>query len=334
MERLDAGFTQYWSELRAALIAHLTTSTPTFFLDLAEPDTQMIKHLIGGGKNLRGCTVLAVCDALGGSIDSALPAAVAIECVHSASLIHDDLVDGDKVRRDRPAAWIIHGSRRAVLLGDVMFATALVRCAELGREEVLTLSRAIAMLAAGAYKEPLNLSEVESSLTENQPAPALYEQIIGLKTGALFAASAELGAIAAQATPVLRQAAFEFGARVGEAYQIADDLQDIVNRGNSRMLSQPQAATLAILRAHFDARPNRYSALGSTDVVNRIDHDFVQLTGAMEAEIRRRIALARRALAPFAERPSLAFLHALPAAIVQPVQSLTAVTMAEPNNVR
>jgi len=68
--------------------------------------------------------------------------------------------------------------------------------------------------------------------------------------------------------------------------------------------------------------------------VNRLDHDFVQLRGAMEAEIRRRIALARDALKPFPERPSRAFLHTLPATIIEPVQSLTAVTMAEPNSVR
>jgi len=318
MERVDLDFTRYWGELRAELTAQLNRWTLVFFRDLPAPDAQTIEGLIRGGKKLRGCMVLAVCDALGGPIGSALPTAVAIECVHAASLIHDDLVDGDRTRRDRPATWIVHGSRRAVLLGDLIFATALQRSAELGREEVLTLSRAVAMVAAGAYKESLDMREIETVLPRDTLARPLYERIIYLKTGALFAAAAQLGAIAAQATPLLREAAFEFGARMGEAYQIADDLEDVVNGAGARMMSPSQLATLASVLAYFDVPTNGLAPISGINLLDRLDRSVEQLALAMEAEIGRRIALARQALAPFPERPHLALLHTLPAAIVEP----------------
>jgi geranylgeranyl pyrophosphate synthase len=210
----------------------------------------------------------------------------------------------------------VHGSRRAVLLGDVIFATALQRTAELGREEVLTLSRAIAMLAAGAYKEPLDAREIDSAMANDTLAQPLYERIIYLKTGALFAAAAELGAIAAQATPLLRGAAVEFGARMGEAYQIADDLEDLVAHAGSSTISPQQRASLASLCAYFDMAPNGRAAISRTKL---LDRNIGELIAAMEAEIARRIALARQALESFPERPRLAMLRALPAMIVEPV---------------
>lgn len=303
MERVGQEFTHYWGELRAELTARMSACTRVFFGDLSAPDVHTIEGVIRDGKKIRGCTVLAVCDALGGPIERALPTAVAIEYVHAASLVHDDIVDGDRTRRQRPAAWIVHGRRRAVLLGDVIFATALQRSAEIGREEVLTLSRAIAMVAAGAYKETLDARESATVLADGKRACSVYEQIIYLKTGALFAAAAELGAIAAEAAPPLRNAAFQFGARMGEAYQIADDLQDVLDRSGAAARSAQELAIMATLHSHFDLPPNADAAL----------------VAAMKTEIRRRIALALQALVSFPEGSRVALLRALPAAIVEPM---------------
>lgn len=303
MEWIDEDFTRYWEDLRTKLTAQMAACMPAFFGDLPTPDLSTIEGVVGNGKKIRGCMVLAVCEALDGPIERALPTAVAIECVHAASLVHDDIVDGDRTRRQRPATWVVHGRRRAVLLGDVMFATALQRSAELGRDEVLTLSRAIAMVAAGAYKEPLEVHETDTLLTEGKRARSLYEQIIYLKTGALFAAAAELGAIAAKAPLPLRAAAFQFGAHMGEAYQIADDLQDVANRRGAVARSAQELAVLATLHAHFNVHANAGSGL----------------VALMKTEICRRIALARRALSGFPEGPRGALLHALPAAVVQPI---------------
>jgi len=293
MERLAHDITPYWAGLRAELASELAEWIPVFFRDLAPSEIRTIQALVQDGKKLRGSIVLAVCDALGGSRVRAMPSAVAIECIHSASLIHDDFVDSDRTRRDAPALWMVHGSRRAVLLADVIFATALQRSAELGREEVLTLACAIAKVAAGAYKEPLDPAELEGAMSDSTVAHSIYDRIIYLKTGALFAAAAELGAIAAGASPALRKAAVEFGARSGEAYQMADDLNDVVSHAASPTLTTQQKATLAALLTCFELRGDRAALAPST---------LEKLLAAMEAAIGTRIGRAREALHPFGDR--------------------------------
>jgi geranylgeranyl pyrophosphate synthase len=229
-------------------------------------------------------------------------------------LIHDDLIDGDRTRRDRPATWTVHGGRRAVLIGDVIFATALARSAEIGNAVVLSLSRAIAMLAAGAYHEPLELGDLQAIVANDALARSLYERTIWLKTGALFGAAAELGAIAAKAPPVQRRAAFDFGAHLGEAFQIADDLEDTVSR-DVTALSPEQCATLTTLAACFGAR--RDAAAG--DLAPEPAGDAVRISRAMEAAIEWRVVLADKALDRFAARPRTRLLRCLPAAIVGPM---------------
>ena len=307
MERLEHD-ADYWTGLRAELTSELREWIPVFFRDLPTADAQTIQALVQDGKKLRGSIVLAVCEALGGSRSRAMPSAVAIECVHSASLIHDDFVDSDRTRRDAPALWMVHGSRRAVLLADVIFATALQRSAEVGRDEVLTLAAAIAKVAAGAYKEPLDPGDLHALASDAAAARSLYDRVIHLKTGALFAAAAELGAIAAGASPALRKAAAEFGACAGEAYQIADDLNDVVSHAASPLLTTQQQATLATLLTCFDARrAPRDHARAARD----------KLQGGMETAIGARVDRAREALQPFGDRGTK--LLGFPQLIVEPL---------------
>jgi geranylgeranyl pyrophosphate synthase len=246
-----------------------------------------------------------------------MQSAVAVECVHAASLIHDDLVDGDWTRRSEPATWVVHGSRRAVLLGDVIFATALHRAAQIGKDEVLTLSRAVAEVAAGAYQERIDPTDIEQAVRDGSLGPALYDRVIQLKTGALFAAAAELGAITAEANPGLRQASAEFGARIGQAYQIADDLQDVLSYAGSSVITRQQRALVAGFLASFNMASAAQVALAAHEPLHALPH-LRKLVGAMEAEIARRISLARRALAEFPQRSRGEQLHAIPAMIVEP----------------
>ncbi len=314
MERVSEPFARYFEGLRFQLTRELQPLTRAFFRDLPAADAEIIAALVGDGKKIRGCVTLAVCDALGGPFAVALPSAVAVECIHAASLVHDDLVDGDRTRRDRPATWTVHGGRRAVLLGDVIFATALARSAEIGNEAVLALSRAIAMLAAGAYHEPLEPGDLRAIVVNDAFARPLYERTIHLKTGALFGAAAQLGAIAAKAPRAHRRAAFDFGAHLGEAFQIADDLEDTVSR-DVAALSPQQRVTLTTLAACFG--PPCVAAVGNLapDPIG----DVVRIAGAMEAAIERRVALAEAALDRFAARPRTRSLRCLPAAIVGPM---------------
>ncbi|HZN27222.1 MAG TPA: polyprenyl synthetase family protein [Burkholderiales bacterium] len=318
MERIDDDPARYWAELRSELTTQLAAWIPVFFRDLPPAEAQTIHSVVREGKKLRGSMVLAVCDALAGPRSRALPSAVAIECVQAASLIHDDFVDRDCTRRDRPAVWIVHGSRRAVLLADVIFATALQRSAELGRDEVHTLASAIASVAAGAYQEPLESREMETMMCERGLEQPPYDRIAYLKTGALFAAAAELGAIAAGAAPAVRKAASEFGARAGEAYQIADDLSDVVARTGSDTRSAQHEATLATLLAHFRIRHDT----DATDKYVVAARAIEKLCSAMELEIDARIRGAHAALEGF-PRPVSAKLRAFPRLIVERMRAIS-----------
>jgi geranylgeranyl pyrophosphate synthase len=317
MDRLIRDFTRDWAALNAELTAELPALLQTFLEDLAQPDARTIERAVASGKKLRGCLVLAVCDALGAPIASAMRSALAVECVHAASLIHDDLVDGDWTRRSEPAIWVMQGSRRAVLLGDVIFATALHRAAQIGKDEVLVLSRAIALVAAGAYQEHVDARDIEQAVSDGSIGAELYDRVIQLKTGALFAAAAELGAIASGASATLRHASAEFGARMGQAYQIADDLQDVLGYIDSPAITRQQRALLAGFLASFNMAAAAQTALRTSDPPSPAGY-VRELIDTMEAEIARRIALARRALAGLPERSRVALLQAIPSLVVEP----------------
>lgn len=207
------GLSEYRAALKQRIDAELELRLGEWFAELPPAQLTWLREIVAEGKRLRGCLTCLVAEALGGRLERALHAATAIEIVQAASLVHDDFVDGDALRRGRAAAWTWLTPRRAVLAADVMFATAIERMAELGPREAATLARAIASMAQGALHEVLDTQ-------------ATYGRIIQGKTGALFAAAARLGALAADAEPRLLEAAYEYGMHTGAAYQMADDLAD------------------------------------------------------------------------------------------------------------
>lgn len=173
----------------------------------------------GGGKRLRPALVLAAAEAFGPS-DVALPAATAIEMLHAYTLVHDDLpaMDDDDERRGRPTVHIAYGEAIAILAGDGLLTEALAVVAEHGADAVRCLAK-----RAGA-SELLGGQAIDLA----QP-PTTFEQIEVLhakKTGALFAAAAELGAIAAGQAPEVCARLGRYGMAIGIAFQHADDLDD------------------------------------------------------------------------------------------------------------
>lgn len=247
-----ASFDDYWKATRERLDADFECWIPRFFDRQPVAHVAAIREALAGGKRLRGCLVCLVNEAFGGTPAAALPRAIAVECVQAASLIHDDLVDGDTVRRNRAATWTIKGPRRAVLLGDLIFATALQRMAELGRDDALALGDAIATMATGAYQESLALTDLDQEMAVD--SAGFYPQLIYRKTGVLFGTAARLGALAAGISAPFAALAFEYGARTGEAYQIADDLRDLVE-----LPPQRRNAMLAAIEARFQ------QAIGAAD---------------------------------------------------------------------
>ncbi len=177
----------------------------------------------GPGKRLRPALVLAAAEACGGSRGSALPAACALEMLHAYTLVHDDLpaMDDDDERRGRPTVHIAFGEAIAILAGDGLLTAAFGALAELGPRA----ADAVAVLARRAGVSEL-LAGQAIDLTEAPRGLAAIEQLHAAKTGALFAAAGELGAIAAGAPADVRDALARYGLAIGIAFQHADDRDD------------------------------------------------------------------------------------------------------------
>ncbi len=177
----------------------------------------------GPGKRLRPALVLAAAEACGGSRASALPAACALEMLHAYTLVHDDLpaMDDDDERRGRPTVHIAFGEAIAILAGDGLLTAAFGALAELGPRA----GDAVAVLARRAGVSEL-LAGQAIDLTEAPRGLAAIEQLHAAKTGALFAASGELGAVAAGAPADVRDALGRYGMAIGIAFQHADDRDD------------------------------------------------------------------------------------------------------------
>jgi geranylgeranyl pyrophosphate synthase len=249
-----------------------------------------------GGKKIRGSLLCLVAEAVGGALHAALPRAAAIEFIQTATLIHDDFVDQDTLRRNRPAVWTLEGARRAVLLGDVIFASAIKMMSDLSREDGRVISDAIAQVARGALHEPLEPLELAEQIESGQLEGSLYEKIIHLKTGILFGAACRLGAVAAQAPLHIRESLQRYGWRIGEAYQMADDLQEIHHHLAGGRIDLPQLIPLAPTCLHFapDSKSFLLQALrsGPCGITGDFQVFFQQAAQRMQQDVEQRLSLA------------------------------------------
>jgi geranylgeranyl pyrophosphate synthase len=180
----------------------------------------------GPGKRLRPAVLIAAAEACGGARADALPAAAAIELLHAYTLVHDDLpaMDDDDLRRGRPTVHIAFGEAIAILAGDGLLTAAFGALAELGSRT----AAAVAVLARRAGAAEL-LAGQAIDLTAGPGALhdiTAVERLHAAKTGALFAAAAELGGIVAGAPPHLCADLGRYGMAIGVAFQHADDRDD------------------------------------------------------------------------------------------------------------
>jgi hypothetical protein len=240
-----AHFQDYAENLKPSLDAAFTEHLDHLLGDTRPRRSQEEAKLLTGGKKIRGSLLCLVATTLGGTLESALPRAVAVELIQTATLIHDDFVDQHRTRRDLAAIWTLEGARRAVLLGDIVFASAIQMMSELGREDGLIVSRTIAEVSRGAYREPLNPATLLEEIAADRVNGELYEKIIYLKTAVLFGAACQLGTIAASADETLQNAWRRFGLKIGEAYQIADDLHDVEQYLLSRSITASGMTAIA-----------------------------------------------------------------------------------------
>ncbi len=182
---------------------------------------QISEYIIqAGGKRLRPALLLFVAKALGAQTEQRYELAAVIEFIHTATLLHDDVVDDSKLRRGKETANARFGNPASVLVGDFLYSRAFQMMVGVKRLQVMeVLSNATNVIAEGEVLQLLNLCDPEVN-------EARYMQVVRYKTAKLFEAAAQLGAILSDAPPELQAAAAEFGRRLGTAFQIMDDWLD------------------------------------------------------------------------------------------------------------
>lgn len=182
-----------------------------------------VEYVCGtSGKRIRPALALLTCGALGGPTPSVLKLGVILEMIHLASLVHDDIMDGASIRRNAPTAAVKWGNALSVLLGDCLFAHAL----ELSTTfESNHLSRKIARASNDVCSG--EILQTQRRFDFNLTLPE-YFNIIRMKTAALFASATELAAYLSGATEEVQAAMKTYGDTLGTAYQIYDDILDLV----------------------------------------------------------------------------------------------------------
>ena len=195
--------------------------------------------LTAGGKRIRPTLVLEFCRISGGDVEKTLPVACAIEMLHTYSLIHDDLpcMDNDDLRRGKPTNHVVYGECTATLAGDALQAEAFgtIARSELPAENKIACVEILADavgsdgMCAGQYLDMVGESK---RLTEEE-----LDDINSRKTGALLIAACRMGVAAAGGSGEMLEAAAHYGACVGAAFQIRDDILDVIS--TSEELGKP-----------------------------------------------------------------------------------------------
>jgi octaprenyl-diphosphate synthase len=225
---------------------------------------ELARYLIeAGGKRLRPMLTIAASELFGRQAGAEVNYAAAVEFMHNATLLHDDVVDDSDMRRGRPAARMIWGNPASVLVGDFLLGQAFMMMVEAGDLDALgTLARAATIIAEGEVFQLAKARDLTTTVAE-------YEQVIRAKTATLFEAAAEVGAIAGGADTEGRKALSTYGLELGLAFQLVDDVLDY--RGERGTLGKNTGddlregkMTLPVILALADANPGEREIIAGT----------------------------------------------------------------------
>jgi len=252
-------------------------------------------HLIGsGGKRIRPAVALLIFKACGGQdMTDMLDVAVALELIHSATLLHDDIIDGGKTRRGRPSAFSRYGLANTLVTGDFLFSKAFELCGRFEERIVRWAADACISLTEG---------EVMQGRFRRNPAVTTddYLEIIARKTASLFSQGARVAAHLSGAGPDVGEAMWACGFNIGMAFQIVDDLLDV--EGDADVTGKPVGIDLR------DGSPSLPLVLALDDTEVRrvfmtLDPAEAEITAALQ-RVRRSgvLATARRLAEEYAER--------------------------------
>jgi len=245
---------QYLADRSALVDKALGRYLPKAAMKPATLHKAMRYSLFAGGKRLRPILALAAAEACGGSIDAALPHACAVECIHTYSLIHDDLpcMDDDDLRRGRPTNHKVFGEGIAVLAGDALLTIGFELLSHAKPTRHYDMTTLIRELSTAAGHQWLIAGQVLDLEGEGKPTSARDLKFIHRsKTAALLTASIRLGAMSANASAAKLEALTEFGQALGLAFQVIDDILDVTQ--TSEKLGKSAGKDVAAQKATYPA---------------------------------------------------------------------------------
>jgi octaprenyl-diphosphate synthase len=269
------------------------------------------EYIIGaGGKRMRPVLLLLVAQALGYKGNHHHLMAAAVEFIHTATLLHDDVVDESDLRRGRGTANAVFGNAASVLVGDYLYSRAFEMMVDVDSMRIMQImSGATTVIAEGEVLQLLNIHDPDVS-------EARYLQVVRFKTAKLFEAAAEAGAVLAGASSAQQEAAAAYGRHIGTAFQLVDDVLDYngdvaalgKNVGDDLREGKP---TLPLIRVLEVGTPEQKQLVREAIEKGEADFDAVaraiQATGALEHASQCAVAeaaLARAAIEILPDSPA------------------------------
>ena len=277
---------------------------------------QVSQYIIAaGGKRLRPALVLLMCGALNHGGGQRFNLAAVVEFIHTATLLHDDVVDDSTLRRGRSTANEVFGNPASVLVGDFLYSRAFQMMVEVGDMRIMqTLAEATNVIAEGEVLQLMNMHD--AALSEEG-----YLRVIRSKTAKLFEASARLAALLAQSSPAIEQCCAEYGQALGTAFQVIDDVLDydgeVAEMGKNLGDDLREGkVTLPLIIAMQRASPAECAIIREAIETGGTEHmakivAIVQQTGALQATRDAAAAEARRALNALQNLPKNQYSNAL-----------------------
>jgi octaprenyl-diphosphate synthase len=272
---------------------------------------QVAEHIIsGGGKRLRPLIVVLTSRACSGQGEKYFEAAAFIEFIHTATLLHDDVVDGSSMRRGRDTANEVFGNQASVLVGDFVYSRAFQMMAGLSSQRVMEImADATNIIAEGEVLQLMNANDPET--TEQR-----YLEVIYRKTARLFEAGAEVAAVLSNTAPEMQQSLANFGRHLGTAYQLVDDVLDYrsdpatrgKNIGDDLAEGKPTLPLIHALKHGTDAQKEIVRHAIENGGIDQLDAiiSAIDSTGGLDYTMdlaRAESDKALAALAPLADTP-------------------------------
>ena len=287
--------------------------------------SQVSEYIVmSGGKRLRPLIVLLAARAMGYEGEQHVRAAAIIEFIHTATLLHDDVVDSSERRRGQDSANTVFGNQASVLVGDFLYSRSFQMMVDIGDMRVMQiLADATNTIAAGEVMQLMNVHDPDTSEDD-------YQQVIYRKTARLFEAGAQIAAVLARRDPADESAMIKYGQHLGTAFQLIDDALDYSasadelgkNLGDDLAEGKATLPLIYAMRAGTDAQRDliRTAVLdGGLEQMDEIQ-DIIRSTGALEYTEARAREAADAAIAVIADIPHSKYRQALMSLAVFAIQ--------------